>query len=57
MVKVTYKGETRNIPDRYLSGLKGKERTEFETNFKKKPFLKEKKDLKLLLEKENQVQL
>lgn len=26
MVKVTYRGETRNIPDRYLSGLKGKER-------------------------------
>ena len=26
MVKITYKGETRNIPDRYLSNLKGKER-------------------------------
>ena len=27
MVKVTYKGETRNIPDNYLKGLKGYERT------------------------------
>tara|TARA_R100001443_G_scaffold108798_1_gene119685 strand:+ start:68 stop:493 length:426 start_codon:yes stop_codon:yes gene_type:complete len=27
MVKVTYKGETRNIPDNYLNGLKGYERT------------------------------
>jgi len=26
MVKVTYKGETRNIPDTYLKGLKGAER-------------------------------
>jgi hypothetical protein len=26
MVKVTYKGETRNIPASYLKGLKGKER-------------------------------
>ncbi len=26
MVRVTYKGETRNIPSKYLSGLKGKER-------------------------------
>lgn len=26
MVKVTYKGESRNIPDRYLTGLKGSER-------------------------------
>ena len=26
MVKVTYKGETRNIPDKYLTGLKGAER-------------------------------
>ncbi len=27
MVKVTYKGESRNIPDNYLKGLKGYERT------------------------------
>ena len=27
MVKITYKGETRNIPDNYLKGLKGYERT------------------------------
>jgi len=27
MVKVTYKGESRNIPDNYLKGLKGNERT------------------------------
>jgi hypothetical protein len=26
MVKITYKGETRNVPDQYLKGLKGKER-------------------------------
>ena len=26
MVKVTYKGETRNIPAQYLKGLKGKDR-------------------------------
>lgn len=26
MVKVTYKGETRNIPDQYLKGLKGTDR-------------------------------
>ncbi len=26
MVRVTYKGETRNIPSKYLTGLKGKER-------------------------------
>jgi len=26
MVKVTYKGETRDIPARYLKGLKGKDR-------------------------------
>ena len=26
MVKVTYKGETRNVPKSYLAGLKGKER-------------------------------
>ena len=26
MVKITYKGETRNIPDHYLKGLKGKDR-------------------------------
>tara|TARA_R100000322_G_scaffold162483_1_gene125197 strand:- start:340 stop:735 length:396 start_codon:yes stop_codon:yes gene_type:complete len=26
MVKITYKGETRNIPKQYLAGLKGKER-------------------------------
>jgi len=26
MVKITYKGETRNIPPTYLKGLKGAER-------------------------------
>ena len=26
MVKITYKGETRNIPAQYLAGLKGKDR-------------------------------
>lgn len=26
MVKITYKGETRNVPATYLKGLKGKER-------------------------------
>ena len=26
-MKITYKGETRNIPDKYIEGLKGKERT------------------------------
>ena len=26
MVKITYKGETRNVPASYLKGLKGKER-------------------------------
>jgi len=26
MVKITYKGETRNVPKTYLAGLKGKER-------------------------------
>jgi hypothetical protein len=26
MVKITYKGETRNIPAQYLKGLKGKDR-------------------------------
>lgn len=26
MVKITYKGETRNVPASYLAGLKGKER-------------------------------
>jgi len=26
MVKITYRGETRNIPKQYLAGLKGKER-------------------------------
>ena len=26
MVLVTYKGKTKNLPDRYLEGLKGKER-------------------------------
>tara|TARA_R100000773_G_C4221286_1_gene120365 strand:+ start:4295 stop:4690 length:396 start_codon:yes stop_codon:yes gene_type:complete len=26
MVKVTYKGETKNIPDNYLKGLKGEDR-------------------------------
>ena len=26
MVKITYKGETRNIPANYLKGLKGKDR-------------------------------
>jgi hypothetical protein len=26
MVKITYKGETKNIPAQYLKGLKGKER-------------------------------
>jgi len=25
-MKITYKGETRNIPDQYLKGLKGKDR-------------------------------
>ena len=28
MVKITYKGETRNVPKSYLAGLKGKERRE-----------------------------
>jgi len=28
MVKITYKGETRNVPRSYLAGLKGKERRE-----------------------------
>ena len=26
MVKITFKGETRNIPANYLKGLKGKDR-------------------------------
>ena len=26
MVKITYKGESRNVPDIYLKGLKGKDR-------------------------------
>jgi hypothetical protein len=26
MVKITYKGETRNVPAQYLKGLKGKDR-------------------------------
>ncbi len=26
MVKITYKGETRNVPSQYLKGLKGKDR-------------------------------
>ena len=26
MIKITYKGETRNIPKQYLRGLKGKDR-------------------------------
>lgn len=26
MVKITYKGETRNIPEQYLKGLKGSDR-------------------------------
>jgi hypothetical protein len=26
MVKITYKGETRDIPAQYLAGLKGKDR-------------------------------
>ena len=25
-MKITYKGETRNIPDQYIKGLKGKDR-------------------------------
>ena len=28
MVKITYKGETRNVPASYLKGLKGKEKRE-----------------------------
>lgn len=28
MVKINYKGETRNVPASYLTGLKGKERRE-----------------------------
>jgi len=38
MVKVTYKGESRNIPDNYLKGLKGYERTkQIKSIFEGKP--------------------
>jgi hypothetical protein len=37
-VKVTYKGETRNIPKRYVEGLKGAERTaQIKSIFEGKP--------------------
>jgi len=32
MVKITYKGETRDVPATYLKGLKGKEREQQRLN-------------------------